>query len=197
MSVRNDRFDAATRGVTKAVSAGASQSERIVGDYLRDEQLNSIASIYWDNNEKYRMKLDGVGSLSLDDLALLVQDCETECWSECTECWSEGTSDIDLIKARSCGFASRGDLTEESEVLRLKGPVLLTRGSGSFTRPVADSGAPVDTLTEAARGAKPRRKNKRSCFHTSQLLQTVRLMCSTSQQIRTLTFLTTLRCSLL
>jgi hypothetical protein len=66
------------KGVTKAVSAGASQSERIVGDYLREEQLNSIASIYWDNNEKYRMKLDGVGSLSLDDLALLVQDCETD-----------------------------------------------------------------------------------------------------------------------
>ena len=80
MSLRNDRFDAATRGVTKAVSAGASQSERIVGDYLREElfPINSIASIYWDNNEKYRMKLDGVGSLSLDDLALLVQDCETD-----------------------------------------------------------------------------------------------------------------------
>jgi len=90
--LQNGDFDAATRGVTTAVLAEAAQSERSVGDYLREEQLNSIASIYWDNNEKYRMELDGVGYLSLDDLALLIQDCETECWSECT-------SDIDLLAA--------------------------------------------------------------------------------------------------
>ena len=41
----------------------------------------------------------------------------------------------------------------------------LTGGPGSFTRPVADSELSVDTLTEAASGAKPRRKKKRSCFH--------------------------------
>jgi hypothetical protein len=157
--VQNGRFDAATRGVTKAVSAEAVQSERSVCDYLREEQLNSIASIYRDSKESDRIELDGVGYLSLDDLALLIQECETECWSECT-------SDIDLIKARCLDFASCGDLVEEFEVLLLKSAVLQTGGGGSFTRPVADSEAPVDTLTEAPRGAQTRRKSKRSCFHT-------------------------------
>jgi hypothetical protein len=69
---------------------------------------------------------------------------------------------------KSKPFASCAHLVEEFEVLRLKSPVQLTGGPGTFTRPVADSGAPADTLTEAARGAKTRRKNKRSGFHSHE-----------------------------